>query len=302
MQMKHSLIICTRNRRFDLFKCLISIASLSKKPDEITIVDSSDYSIFEESPIKTLLQSQSLAVIPLQLIRSKPGLTVQRNIAVQKSTGDVIHFIDDDTVLDVHYLASMAEIFEKCPDYAGGMGNVTNVSSYKLSLNRLFRLIFLLPRDYASGKTTLSGLPTFRYGLAKFNEIESTGGCCMSFKRDILLKYPFEEKFPRYGALEDVELSYRISRKYKLFYNPAAQLQHFQSPAARHTLKDHTHMYVEHYSHHFFKNIYPYARYKVLFYCWSILGILLNAILWERSMSSVQGFFCGLYAAIKNRL
>jgi glycosyltransferase involved in cell wall biosynthesis len=292
--MKHSLIICTRNRCFDLFRCLVSISSLAKKPDEITIVDSSEQSIFEESPIQTLLQTSSFAVIPLNLIRSKPGLTLQRNIGVQKSTGDIVHFIDDDTVLDEFYLASMADIFEKYPDFGGGMGTVTNIPVYKFSLNRLFRIIFLLPRDYASGKTTISGLPTFRYGLEEFNTIESTGGCCMSFQRDILLKYPFEEKFPRYGALEDVELSYRISRKYKLFYNPQAKLEHFQSPTARHTLKDHTKMYVIHYSHHFFKNVYPYSRYKIFFYGWSMIGILLNCIIWERSVNSLRGFFRGL--------
>lgn len=291
--MKHSLIICTRNRSFDLFKCLISISSLSKKPDEITIVDSSDLPVFDQIPIQTLLKSSPFAQIPLNLISSKPGLTIQRNIGIKSSSGDVVHFVDDDTVLDPNYLSSMADLFEENEQFAGGMGTVTNIAPYKLSLNRIFRSIFLMPKDYSTGKTTMSGLPTFRYGLNEFSEIESTGGCCMSFRREILLRNLFEEKFPRYGALEDVELSYRLSRKYKLFYNPHARLQHFQSPASRHSLCAHTKMYVEHYSYHFFKNVYPNARYKIIFYVWSLMGIMLNCIIWERSFLSLRGFFQG---------
>jgi GT2 family glycosyltransferase len=297
--MKHSLIICTRNRCFDLFKCLVSISNLSKKPDEITIVDASDASIFQELPIHTILNSAPFTEISLNLINSRPGLTIQRNIGVKASAGDVVHFIDDDTVLEPTYLSSMDDIFRQNPHYAGGMGAVTNIPAYKFSFNRMFRYVFLMPRDYSTGITTLSGLPTFRYGQSTFGEIESTGGCCMSFRRNILLDYMFEEKFPRYGALEDVEISYRISRNFKLFYNPDARLQHFQSPAARHSLKEHTQMYVVHYSHHFFKNVYPLAPHKIIFYCWSMIGIFLNTLIWERSISSAQGFFSGLRSFIK---
>ncbi len=299
--MKHSIVICTRNRCLDLLNCLTSISNLSKKPDEITIVDSSDVSIFEQNSLKHLIDSPSFAAISLNLITSKPGLTFQRNIGIAKSSGDILHFIDDDTVLDAEYLSAMADIFEKNPNYAGGMGSVTNIAPYKFSVNRLFRHVFCLPRDYSSGKTTLSGLPTFRYGRKEFGDIESTGGCCMSFRRDILMRFLFEEKFPRYGALEDIELSYRISRSYKLFFNPNARLQHFQSPAERHSIGNHTKMYVEHYTYHFFKNIYPHAPYKIIFYTWTMMGILLNCMLWERSSSSVMGYFMGFMNVIKSK-
>jgi hypothetical protein len=84
-----------------------------------------------------------------------------------------------------------------------------------------------------------------------------------------------------------------VSLKGKLFFNPAAQLYHYHSPVSRDKVVANRAMFIHNYSYLFFKNFYPYNKFKVIFYSWSILGLFVEALLYRR-LDYVKGYWQGL--------
>lgn len=228
----------------------------------------------------------------LHYLHTNPGLTYQRNVGIAHATGEVIYFFDDDVILDKAYLYEMSAIFQHHPEYAGGMGTISNVKRGSWRY-QLFRRFFFLPRERASGTFTWSGMPTHPYGTHQFKVVEVLGGCCMAFRADVLKKHLFDEQFHGYAYMEDSDIARRISYESPLFFNPRAQLQHLESPVARDRLIDNSAMFIYNYRYLFFKNFYMHNRLKIVAHWWSLGGLFLEGILlrdWQR----LRGYWRGL--------
>lgn len=293
MTLTSSVIICTRNRSDDLQRMLLSLQAQTVQPTELLIIDSSSLPLNNQKQFAQYFNEKQWPQTHLYYEYTKPGLTLQRNSGLQHATGDVVYFFDDDVVLEPDYLAQMQTVFEQFPAYGGGMGSIINIDHYRANINRLFRMVFLLPRDYASGFFTWSGLPTHAYGLQKFKRVEVLGGCCMAYRKTAINSEQFDEKLFAYGYMEDCDFSRRIAYKYPLFYNPAARLCHYNSPISRDAVTANRAMFVHNYSYLFFKNVYPRNKIKILAYCWSMIGLFLEAIIW-RQKANLQGYAQGL--------
>ncbi len=101
--MKFSLILCTVGRTDVVVSFLESLTRQTYKDFECIVLDQNDDDRLEEC-----IQTYK-GVLPLQHIRStKKGLSLNRNIGVEHSSGDIIAFPDDDceylpsTLEDVH--------------------------------------------------------------------------------------------------------------------------------------------------------------------------------------------------------
>ena len=166
--MKASIIICTRNRLHDLITLFSSLAQQTEKPHEIIIIDSSDIQLAENGVFQNIVHA-----LPGTCIykHTKPGLTYQRNIGIACATGDIIYFFDDDVVLEPRYVEYMNAIFQKYPEYAGGMGTIKNIPAYHYSWHRMVRCFFLLQLDYASGMFILSVMLTYAYGTHELKSV-----------------------------------------------------------------------------------------------------------------------------------
>lgn len=292
-QLALSVIICTRNRLTDVCTFLPTLAAQSMQPAELIIVDSSTESLEKTIEFTQLFNATHFPNTKLIYLHTQAGLTFQRNRGIEKASGDVIFFFDDDVTLQTNYLQVMHDTFQKHPGYAGGMGTVTNLKPYSFNLYRIFRMLFLLDRNHASGAFTFSGMPTHAYGNTQLQDVQVLGGCCMAF-RDWALKHEqFDEKLRMYGYMEDCDISKRLSDTYTLFYQPDARLEHHESPLNRDRLKHNRAMFIANYSYLFFKNFYPQARWKIIFYCWTILGLLLEGIL-RMDMQVFSGYIMGL--------
>lgn len=293
-----SVIICTRNRLADIMQCLESLVLQAVMPQEIIVVDSSDTPLQSFKEFNALFSNERFPLIRLVYRHTAPGLTYQRNIGISLATQDIVHFLDDDVILTSHYLASMRQVFQEHPEYAGGMGTVTNIPvPAKLNWHRLLRYIFLLQRDYASGNFTLSGMPTHAYGITQFKAVEVLGGCCMAYRSWVFKKYLFDEQLTRYAFMEDCDFSRRVSYEYPLFYNPAARLEHHPSKANRDGIIDNRAMYIKNYRYLFYKNIYPNNRMALIAFYWSIIGLFIEAVL-TRNSDYVKGYWKGLWAQL----
>lgn len=291
-----SVIICTRNRIKDLLRSLISLQNQTIKPDELIIVDSSDKKISELKEFQDIFSQTKFPNTKLIYKHTTPGLTKQRNEGIELSGSEIIYFFDDDVELENNYLEEMNKIYQDNPQYSGGMGCVTNINPEPSKKYKFFRKFFLLQRDYSSGKFTASGMPTHTYGRKEFLEVEVLGGCCFSFRRDIVKKYLFDEKLGYYAYMEDCDISKRISDSHKLFYNPRAKLKHFHSPLARDKVVANRAMYIKNYRYLFFKNFYPQNKLRIFCYVWSIFGLFLQALLFL-NFKELRGYCRGLFAS-----
>src|SRR5437660_795407 len=121
-----SVILCTRNRISDVKNFLHSLVIQTEFPDELIIVDSSDQPINKTEMFEKIFNEQFFSATQLKYIHSSPGLTYQRNIGISLATKEIIYFFDDDTILEPDYVQHMNKIFAEHPEFAGGMGTVSN--------------------------------------------------------------------------------------------------------------------------------------------------------------------------------
>lgn len=289
--LRNSVIICTRNRLWDIMRALPSLGAQSVLPDELIIVDSSTEPISQNEAYNELVNQLSFPTYTY--VHTSPGLPYQRNIGVAHATGDLVHFFDDDVILARDYLAIMTRIFMSNERYLGGMGSVQNMYGYgDAFLCQLFRSFFLLQRNYARGKFTLSGMPTHAYGTDTFKEVEVLGGCCMSYRGIVFEQHVFDERLSGYAFMEDCDFSYRVSQDGPLFFTPEAKLEHFHSPVAREAQERVAAMTVHNYTYLFFKNFYPRNRLRIIAYYWSLLGLFLEALM-RRRWGAARGYLRG---------
>lgn len=291
--MKNSIVICTRNRLHDLHSCLTSIAAQTYSPYEIIIVDSSDEPLNEKPAFNAIFMRSCFPDTHLIYEHTHVrGTAHQRNRGIKRVRGDVVYFVDDDAVYEHDYLEHMTSIFKKHPEYAGGMGTLTNLPAYSFNKYRLLRILFLLPRDYSKGKFTWSGMPTHPYGHQKLKQVEVLGGCC-AYRIAVLKQHLFDENLGVYAAMEDCDLSGRIAREHKLFFYPVAKMSHNASAVNRHNVQESKAIWMRNYSYLFFKRFYPRNKLRLLGYCWSVTGLFLEALL-MRDMAHVKGYYQGL--------
>ena len=99
-----SVIVCTRDRPQDLRVCLESIGRLRTPPAETIVVDncpSDDATrrLCEDYPVRYLLEPT-------------PGVSRAKNRAVLEARGEVIASVDDDCIVDPHWLDGLGDPFD----------------------------------------------------------------------------------------------------------------------------------------------------------------------------------------------
>ena len=294
-QLSNAIIICTRNRHTDMLTFLCSLQKQTLRPAELIIIDSSDNPLSNDQAFVQLCTLNQQLGTKVVVEHTRPGLPHQRNVGASRSSSDILYFFDDDVELDADYLAQMTSIFTQYPNYDGGMGTLQNLPAPAGRLYRTLRTVFLLQQDRSSGTFTWSGMPTHPYGTNRFKNVEVLGGCA-AYRRSIYMQYLGDEKLEKMGGyayMEDCDLSWRVSRAHQLFFNPAARLNHYDSPANRDGIEKRCAMYAHNYSYLFFKNVYPHRKIKVVAYGWSILGLYVQAVLY-RQWREIKGYTKGL--------
>lgn len=297
--MKTSLIICTKNRPDDLKECLESVLKQTELPSEIIIVDSSD----NRDSYSMLKQSHFFDTSQLNLIYKHSDIqssTYQRNRGIELATGDIIHFLDDDVILEPDYLEKINEIYKQ--DKEGNIGGVGGliIQKKRLSgtnvLSDLFKTIFLLTNDRGSGNMLPSGWGTvpYRRNRNKIARVEILQGCC-SYRKKVLDEYIFDETLTGAAIREDLDISYRISRKYKLIYTPFAKLYHKASDIGREDKELYYQKYIYNHYYLFRKNL-NHNLFNVICFLWSDLGSVLGIILIsikQKSTKPIRGALKG---------
>lgn len=287
-----SVVICTEDRPVELTECVKSLFAQSITPSEIIVVDGS-----EGLGVADCIHDLSLLGdrIPLLHVRTWAGLTHQRNVGVERCKGDLILFLDDDVILEPHYVARILEVFERdLEGCIGGVeGEIVNADAEKewSWKHKLFDRLFLLCRR-GSGRILPSGENTWCVNSPAITHVDTLCGCAC-YRREVFDDFRFDEGLPGYGLGEDVDFSYRVSTEYKLVHTPHARLVHKCSPRRRDSVEQRKAMAIYNRYYLFAKNM-PHTPVHWLCHIWSHMGLILWVLLVQRSRPGVvQGTLKG---------
>jgi GT2 family glycosyltransferase len=227
-----AFVIATRNRPDDLLSTVRSVASQTITPHELCIVDSSP-----SAPTRHEIEEVCSAVgIKLEYMHpAERGLTVQRNAGISRTEGDPVFFIDDDVALEPNCHEEILAEYDRWADGLGGV-RAAPVRPARPSLGtRLYRKVFgiggwwpeasgkVRPGFYAEGVSESSGV----------KKIEYMNGWFMSYRRCVFDQEHFDEALAGYAYKEDIDFSYRVSRRYTLLQTPNARCDHLKSSTSR---------------------------------------------------------------------
>lgn len=231
-----SVIIPTYHRPRELRDCVRSILDQARRPEEIVVVDDGD---LDAPPL--VEEAEALGIRYIFHKKDKPGVCASRNIAATLSACDILFFLDDDVVLFPDYLARIMDVYEADPNARiGGVGGwVANPPplTWAHRLSRPFDILFL-NTGFREGRVLPSGHCT-DFGTTgrpprEIAEVDFLPGGVCSYRRFVFDEVRFSEAYAGAGMRgEDKDFSFRVSRRWPLLIQPAAQLYHYEAPSMR---------------------------------------------------------------------
>lgn len=231
--MKISIIIPTRNRSKFLANLLCCILKQTRLPDEVIIVDDSDTDETAKltSNIFYVFFSNGITFKYLKGNKKNRSTSAARNLGIDESSGEILFFIDDDVILDNNYISEILKIYEKYPEAKGAQGYIVNgvfeYSNFKTFLLNAVKKVFCVDHIEKNKCTFNMGL-TYPHFPDEVIRCEWLHGTNMSFKKEVLANFRFDENLKRRSIGEDVDLATRINKLYPntLFMNPEAKISH----------------------------------------------------------------------------
>lgn len=225
--MSDVLLLCTLNRPVEVRTCLESVRAQTHVPDRVVVVDAST-----DDATRAVVEELATAwpIGSLAYDRAERGIIRQRARGVELTDEDVVHFVDDDTVLEAAYFAAIIDAFAGDTEGSvGGVGGfVTNQPPHRYrSVDTWLGLDSPL-----EGMVLPSGRNTRIYTEPRSTvDVEWLSGCSMSFRREVFATEGFDDTAPRTG--EDVQFSYRVRQHWRLVVTPRARIAHYESPRER---------------------------------------------------------------------
>lgn len=212
-----TVAICTKDHPDDLKKCLQRLHAVCEEDggtEEILVVDNAP----SDDATKRLVDSwPGVGYVH----EPKPGLNFARNRALHESTTDFLAFVDDDVLVDKHWLTGWRTALAANPDAAAFTGLVLP-SELQTRAQILFEAWGGFEKSFQSIRygPTLPGHPFYPCLGGKFGT-----GCNMAFRRDALLELGgFDEALDTGAPLPgggDADMFYRVVRAgYPLVYEP----------------------------------------------------------------------------------
>jgi glycosyltransferase involved in cell wall biosynthesis len=288
--MTYTIILPTLNRPELVRGFLACVEKQTLLPYEVIVVDQSD----NRATGDLLDIWSSKRIVKKYIYREIKSLVLARHAGLDAcGETDLVVFFDDDVILDRRFCEEMVEVFleDKNNKYAGGMGKVYGCI-YK---PKPFQSFFLMPHE-GSGCFLPSGVQTFPYWKKEFSETEFLPGGCTFWRRKIIQKYRFDERLSGLGLGDDVDISYRIARDYKLFFQPKAVCYQIDNPPGKSSGRKYRKAWVQ--------NMFYLAQKNGVFmpaFAWCVLGhILRDAICMD--LSRITGDIEGIMNIFSGRI
>jgi glycosyltransferase involved in cell wall biosynthesis len=219
---KIALVVPTKDRPDDLRKLLLSIASQTRKPDQLIVVDGSNPDVQHVISDFSGLGIDYVRVYP-------PSLSQQRNAGMRRLAPDITlaGYLDDDIVLESSAIDVMLQFWSGAPaDIGGAAFNITNASRANwVHLKKLFLIDSSRP-----GKMLSSGFPsTIGFQESDIDTDWLYGGAAV-WRREIINSHSYDEWFLGTGFMEDVDFSFTVRKFNRLIVVASARLAHYSYP------------------------------------------------------------------------
>ena len=217
-----AFVIPTKDRGEDLRRMLGSLVIQTRLPDQMIVVDGGGIAVpwcVAEFPE---LQIDYVRLLP-------PSLSAQRNAGMAMLRPEITHagYLDDDVVLEPDAVLEMAAFWGTAEEKVGGAAfNVVNVT---LSRDSAPRRRLGAVGD-GSGRVAPSGLVHELREVRENLETDWLSGGTTVWRREVIESYSYDNWFQGTGFMEDVDYSYGVRERYRLFVVAAARLAHFTQP------------------------------------------------------------------------
>lgn len=203
---KTSVIICTRFRSNELRKCLLKVAALAQKPDEIIIVDNSE----GDNETEKLAREFSAVYV----IERNVGLSCARNRGLAECNSEIVAYLDDDASPEEHWLERIREPFSdpRVAVVTGAAIDPNDAIKYPLQ----------------SELSVLDKSKSQWFEMAAFGGLGI--GTNMALRKSACMAKLFDERLgrgaPFHGMEEHMAFARLISQGYRAVYSPFAVVYH----------------------------------------------------------------------------
>lgn len=161
----------------------------------------------------------------------------QRNFAIEQAKHDYLLLIDDDVEVDPHWVEELFKPIWADPAVGATMGRLINqpMASPTFFWRLYRRLLHGEVEGFTPGKLIGAALPNgFPTTTEQPIPSEWIGGGASALRREAFESVGgFASFFTGSSPGEDLDLGYRLSRKWRVFYVPAAKCVHHQAPSGR---------------------------------------------------------------------
>ncbi|MBN1867487.1 glycosyltransferase family 2 protein [Candidatus Sumerlaeota bacterium] len=276
-----SVIVPTYNRPNDLSACIASLLAQTLRPTEIIVIDDGRPAGFPHRP-----ECEEAGIRCIYRTKEVPGLTASRNLGIRLASGDVVFFLDDDVVLCPDYIDEIVRVYRECDadGRLGGVGGlIANMPPLRFDNRCLYWLkLFFLTSGLREGRVLRSGFfvdfGTTPFPLRRPTRVDFLSGGVSSFKKRVFDEFAFSDEYRGYGLGEDKEFTWRVSRKYALYVNPAASLDHNEAPSMRYDKRKMGRAFVV-FHRKFFMAFLNRGFVSRLWFWYAVTGYLLERIL-----------------------
>lgn len=298
-----SIVVPTFNRSESLRKLLLSILRQTSLPEEVIVVDDSDDD--ETSKVvrenSDFFSNKGISLKYSRGNRDNRSISAARNIGATKSTGEIVLFLDDDVILDNKYVEEVLRTYEEYPMAKGVQGYIVNevmrLSNFRSilvnSANKIFFMWFTLEKNKCFCRLGV----IYPYSPDRIIQCNWLHGANMSLKREVLQSFRFDENLRRRSIGEDLDLSYRIYKRYpnSLLMNSRARLIHKSTLRLSKSLLYRDTAYLVYL---FFKNYEQTIQNRVLL-LWTLLGrLVIGRGLYLIGSRDVKSFFWSIKSYI----
>ncbi|GAC1652313.1 MAG: hypothetical protein NVS4B12_23660 [Ktedonobacteraceae bacterium] len=217
INLRVSIIIITCNRPFLLRNCIQRVLNQPYIHKEIIVVDSSTDDRSEA------VVAEYPALQSVRLRGQKNNMPQARNAGIAASTGDVLAFIDDDSMVQEQWLESLISVYQDETVGAAG-GRVIGMPEPYC--------------DQVAGPPRLSVTPSGRVtakdaGLVSTAtvEVDHLIGCNMSFRYKALEQVGgFDTNYTLTNLREETDLCVRVKKAgWRIVFMPAIAVVHFSA-------------------------------------------------------------------------
>jgi glycosyltransferase involved in cell wall biosynthesis len=225
-----SAVIATRDREQSLGRTLNSLLQQEVFPAEVIVVDSS-----EDDATKSLLLEFGKGVSALAsacwIAADVAGAAAQRNQGVALSTQPFLWFFDDDILFEPNCVERLWKAIELDGTLGGVNAMIVNQQYGEPGFvsRAMFTLMHGRSEKTFAGKVigpAINLLPEDREDLPEVAPVEWLNTTCTIYRREALPNPPFDSFFNGYSFMEDVALSLRVGKKWRLANVREATIRH----------------------------------------------------------------------------